>query len=227
MGDPIRDVFDEQATFWTTHYAENGPMLDRIARFGLVLATHSVAPTSVLDLGCGTGELAAALLKKHPLVVGADVSHQMLSVGRKRDPSVGWVQLSSTPDHWPFRVGSFDVVTASSVFEYVPDPLALLQQLDRTLRPGGILAFTVPNMRSRERKRESHIIPWIRSPLLKPILDATRWRAYAQYLRISVNRLSHEDWHSLARRAGLTLVCILDEGNPLSMMVLRKSADRA
>ena len=93
----------------------------------------------LLDLGCGRGrELFVSRAQK---TVGYDSSLQLL-----RDCAVHYdaVALGTLP-RLPFRSGAFDVVVSSHVIGHIPavDKDALIEEIDRTLRPGGITAHII------------------------------------------------------------------------------------
>jgi ubiquinone/menaquinone biosynthesis C-methylase UbiE len=103
----------------------------------------------VVDVGAGNGWglVPAARTVAPSLAVGLDFSAQMLAVARERSDAAGLhnVRLVQGDARYPGLADrAFDVVLASSVFQFVgyaPDVLAQWRQL---LRPGGRLVFSVP-----------------------------------------------------------------------------------
>ncbi len=114
--------------------------------------THILAPEAqVLDLCCGTGDMAFALRrqagKSAPNILGADFSHAMLQ--RAGDKSAGmsmrWVEADAL--RLPFSNSRFDLVTSAFGFRNLADYDAGLREIVRVLRPGGecgILDFGEP-----------------------------------------------------------------------------------
>lgn len=107
---------------------------------------------SVLDLGCGTGQLAAALAPGRS-VVGADPARAMLDIARSRPGghSVEWVQA----DARTIRLGRrFDVVLltghAFQVFLTESDRAAVLRTIAHHLAPAGRFIFDTRNPAARE-----------------------------------------------------------------------------
>jgi len=105
----------------------------------------------VLDLCCGTGDMAFALRqqagKTGPLILGADFSHPMLQ--RAAQKSAGkplcWVEADAL--RLPLPDASLDLVTAAFGFRNLSDYDAGLREISRVLRPGGeagILDFGEP-----------------------------------------------------------------------------------
>jgi demethylmenaquinone methyltransferase/2-methoxy-6-polyprenyl-1,4-benzoquinol methylase len=123
----------------------------RTARtFGHILARSDAR---VLDLCCGTGDMAFALRrqagKSSAQIVGADFSHAMLrraafkSADRIASPE--WIEADAL--NVPFPDAHFDLVTSAFGFRNLADYDAGLREIARVLRPGGecgILDFGEP-----------------------------------------------------------------------------------
>lgn len=104
----------------------------------------------VLDLCCGTGDMAFALRQqsKTAQIAGADFSHAMLVRARAKttgESPVAWVESDAL--RLPFLDNSFDLVTSAFGFRNLADYDAGLREIFRVLRPGGecgILDFSEP-----------------------------------------------------------------------------------
>jgi SAM-dependent methyltransferase len=95
-------------------------------------------PGKALDVGCGTGVLAARLADAGYDMTGADPSAGMLDRLRERRPDITAVQASGTD--LPFEDDSFDLVLSVATFHHIADPGAVrdtLAQMVRVSRPGG------------------------------------------------------------------------------------------
>ena len=112
----------------------------------------------VLDLCCGTGDLAFALARSGPArIVGADFSHTMLmrAVEKSGDPTAGRPARPSASATFaeadalglPFQDAAFDLVTTAFGFRNLANYEAGLREIARVLKPSGTLAileFTEP-----------------------------------------------------------------------------------
>jgi demethylmenaquinone methyltransferase/2-methoxy-6-polyprenyl-1,4-benzoquinol methylase len=146
----------------------------------------------VLDLCCGTGDLALAFADRGASVCGADFTLPMLvaAVAKQRPKlrPVRWLQADAQA--LPFRDGGFDAVTIAFGIRNVEDPQLGLRECCRVLKPGGRLAvlefFPIPNplWRGLFRFYFLHVLP-----LLAGIVRAGRTGAY-RYLPESVDNFA-------------------------------------
>lgn len=106
--------------------------------------------TRVLDLCCGTGDMAFALRKQGRIahLIGADFSHAMLVRARAKtmsDNPINWIESDAL--HLPFPDNSFDLVTSAFGFRNLANYDEGLREIFRVLRHGGecgILDFSEP-----------------------------------------------------------------------------------
>ena len=107
----------------------------------------------VLDLCCGTGDLAFSLARRAKAkIIGADFSHTMLVRAREKaateaDGRAPIPFFEADALHLPFADASFDLVTTAFGFRNLANYEAGLREILRVLKPGGsvaILEFTEP-----------------------------------------------------------------------------------
>jgi demethylmenaquinone methyltransferase/2-methoxy-6-polyprenyl-1,4-benzoquinol methylase len=99
----------------------------------------------VLDVCCGTGDLAVAAAAVGGRVTGVDFSERMLERARRKSQAVEWLQADALA--LPFADDSFDVATAGFGVRNFEDLEAGLRELRRVLRSGGrlgVLEITQP-----------------------------------------------------------------------------------
>ena len=108
---------------------------ERAAANARDLARHLPAG-DVLELGVGTGIVAAALRREAPALrlAGVDVSAGMLAHARERLPGA---LVRGSAQRLPFADACFDGVVAVHVLHLVPDQAVTLAEAARVLRPGG------------------------------------------------------------------------------------------
>jgi len=97
----------------------------------------------VLDAGCGSGLLSAALRAKGAIVTGFDSSSAMVELARQRLGENAELHVADLSQPLPFADGAFDDVVASLVLHYLRDWTAPLAELRRVLKPGGRLILSV------------------------------------------------------------------------------------
>ena len=106
---------------------------------------------SLLDVGCGTGELVRAASERGWRATGVEPMPEAAATAREIwdvDVRTTMLEDSGLPE------GSFDVVCAFHVLEHVPDAPAFLSLLARWAKPGGLVVAESPNWDS-ERRRAS------------------------------------------------------------------------
>ena len=96
----------------------------------------------VLEIGCGTGFLTAALRRRLPQaqLVVSDLSPQMVEACRARVPDADYLVMDG--EHPTVRDASFDLVVSGLALQWFEDAPAALERLCRALRPGGWLAVS-------------------------------------------------------------------------------------
>lgn len=97
----------------------------------------------VLDAGCGSGIFTSAIKKAGYEVVGMDISENAIFQARKRHPDLQFVCHGlDTP--WPFEDNAFDAIFAGEVIEHVFGLRNMFSEINRTLKPGGLVILTTP-----------------------------------------------------------------------------------
>jgi len=111
----------------------------------------SLAPVgSLLDVGCGGGELLSAAVAGGWRAAGAEPMAAAAELARSRAP--GADVRTGLASEVGFAERSFDVVCAFHVLEHMPDARAFLGELARFARPGGLVVVECPNYASRLRR---------------------------------------------------------------------------
>jgi 2-polyprenyl-6-hydroxyphenyl methylase / 3-demethylubiquinone-9 3-methyltransferase len=105
------------------------------------------AGTRVLDVPCGQGFYLHRYHAVEPLcpVIGVELDAATLERGRQAIAHLGVPLTRASIYSLPFEHEAFDAVICSEVLEHLADDVAGLREVRRVLRPGGIVAITVPN----------------------------------------------------------------------------------
>jgi demethylmenaquinone methyltransferase/2-methoxy-6-polyprenyl-1,4-benzoquinol methylase len=125
--------------------------VDRIWRRRAIKSAAVRANDKVLDLCCGTGDLALAFASEGCETTGADFTYQMLakapSKAEKKKVRVDWVQADA--QQLPFADDSFNVVSIAFGIRNVENVELAIQECHRVLQEGGRLVvlefFPIPN----------------------------------------------------------------------------------
>jgi SAM-dependent methyltransferase len=157
--DQLRAWDGDEGAFWAAHPDQFDRSL--LAHHGRFLAAANIQPADrVLDVGCGTGQVArdAARLAAKGSVLGVDLSSAMLDVASRQASAEGLDNVrfeQADAQVHPFDEASFDVVVGRTVAMFFGDKPAAFRNLARALRPGGRLVLLVwQSLRENEWVRE-------------------------------------------------------------------------
>jgi ubiquinone/menaquinone biosynthesis C-methylase UbiE len=160
-----------------TYERVRAPVTAAVAADLVALAAPATG-AKVLDVGSGTGVAADAAASAIPagLVVGADMSVEMLRVATRARPGLRLIAAEAI--QLPFRDGTFDAVLANFVLHEFTRYDTALFDLIRVLRPGGTLAASVWRTEEDELSRtwRTLVEQTIGKEMLRSTLrDATPW----------------------------------------------------
>jgi SAM-dependent methyltransferase len=117
----------------------------RVEAAALLRALGPLAGRTVVEVGCGTGRLAALLADRGAVVVGVDADPAMLAVAATRAPRR---LLCADAGRLPLSDAGVDAAVAVATLEFTADPALVLAEMARVTRPGGRLVVAVLNPHS-------------------------------------------------------------------------------
>jgi len=161
------DVIDpEEYARWRESYL--GALTERLEEEAIPRLAEDISGKYMLDLGCGDGTYSIAAFQMGARVIGVDISDAMLASARRRaavcGASVEWRQASA--ESLPYDSDTFDIVLAVTILCFIRDPLKVVQELSRVLRPGG--SFVIGELGGYSS--------WAVSRRVRGWLGSSRWR---------------------------------------------------
>ncbi len=130
--------------FFAMGAADLGQMWRQVAKTGATVPTGGRA----LDFGCGVGRLTRHLADTFDAVDGVDASETMVRMAREFNREIPALSfhLNQRDDLALFADATFDVAISLVTLQHIPVPAAqkYIGELVRVLRPGGLLAFQLP-----------------------------------------------------------------------------------
>ena len=108
-----------------------------------VLQTYGTSVKNLLEVGCGTGFVLLEIANKFPEIAltGSEIFIEGIAHATERLPNTQFIQMDAR--HVPF-VDEFDAIGMFDVLEHIHEDEAVLCQLNKALKLGGLLLLTVP-----------------------------------------------------------------------------------
>ena len=176
-----------------------------------VTLSHLTPESTVLDVGCGTGSFALRLAPHVQAVHGLDLSSEMVRIAKDKAADVPNVTFHTGPFDASFTAiedGQLDMLCAYSLLHLVQDRAAVLNQMYRLLKPGGIFVSSTACLGE----------DWVPYGLILPVMQFFGKAPFVQLLRVSTVM---DD----IRTAGFIDVSLVDVGAKAStaFIVARKA----
>lgn len=177
--------------------------------FDLLGRVHAENPRTVVDLGCGPGNLTATLAARWPdaRVLGVDSSPEMIEAAQAQAGHAAAGRLSfalgDIKDWKP--EGQVDVLVSNAALQWVPGVPGLLVRWADALPEGGWLAFQVPG----NFDQPSHAI-------LRELAASDRWRRLLGNVELNRQAADPAEYAALLARAG----CAVDAWETTYLHVL-------
>jgi len=142
------------AAYWVRDHLERVALAQRL-HLPLLGEQRDPAGARALDLGCGTAGTGVALALAGASVTGVDMSERLLGLAaiRAAEEGAALALVRGDARRLPFGDAVFDLCVSDQVIEHVEGYAALLEEVFRVLRPGGLLLLSAPH---RLALREGH-----------------------------------------------------------------------
>jgi SAM-dependent methyltransferase len=172
----------------STYQASDGAAYERfIGRWSRRVADHIAGDVPVpgdgplLDVGCGTGSVVAALAARHPgrAITGIDVSEPYLAFARARADCAGASFLRQDAHALDFPDGHFAAAFALIALNFMSDPLKAAREMARVVRPGGVVVAAAWDFRGGLVYQR---LLWDTAAGIDPAAAATRDRIFGAAL---------------------------------------------
>lgn len=163
----LKSVLGRRQTKSEEFFASSAGQWDRLRRdlFGTI---PGLAPLpalldprwSVGDLGCGTGETAAALAPFVARTIAVDRNGEMLQAARRRLPDLPNADVRRGElEALPIADAELDAALMILVLHHAPDPAAVLREAARVLKPGGrfVLCDMLPHEHEEYKQQMGHV----------------------------------------------------------------------
>ena len=158
-----QNIYDDEAFFrgYADLRASPGNLNDLVEQPALRARRPPLAGVSVLDMGCGAGDLSAYCAGQGAArIVAADISEKMLRVAREQNAHPKTEYVREAIEDLSFAPATFDVVVSSFAVHYVSDYAALTANVSWWLRPGGAFVYSTEHPMTTARKAGAQ--NWVR-----------------------------------------------------------------
>lgn len=186
-----------------SHSRERGKALSRhIEEIGRISGCTVAGRNVAVDFGCGSGGWLTSVSEGFGRVIGIDPSMPRLLLARKRFEECGCrgiALLCSYGEAVPLKGECADFIGLCDVVEHVLEPIAVLREVQRVLRPGGVAYLNSPN-RFSPFLVEQHVDLWGVGLLPRSLAELyVRWRRGISYRNVA-RILSYGHLMRLVRR---------------------------
>jgi ArsR family transcriptional regulator len=157
----VKAFFESVAAEWDEMRATfyNAAVIDALAEHAEIEGGETV-----VDIGCGTGFVAAGLAARAGCVIGVDNSPAMLHVAAGNLAALGIdnvALLGGAIDDLPLATRSVDAAVANMVLHHAEAPTDMLTEMARVVRPGGVVAVTDEVVHHYEWMRTEQADVWL------------------------------------------------------------------
>ncbi len=161
-----------------------------------------------LEVGCSQANAGLLLAESERIVLALDLLIEALSYARAKYERGVFFVAAASAEHLPVRDDTFDCAILGELLEHCADPLSIVAEAVRVLRPGGYLLITTPNgqyLRSR--------LPLYRADVATD--ESLRARQFGPEGSDHLFAFTRESLHQLLGAAGLEAISVCYLGSAL------------
>ena len=130
-------LFDSIAEVYYTH---TPALPDKYIQ--LLITTFNIeSNTKIIDLGCGSGDLAIAFSKFSSFIEGIDISKTMIEMAKKKDENNKVTWIHKPVDDFEYGENNYDLIISFESFHLFPNQKELIRKCVNALKPGGSLCL--------------------------------------------------------------------------------------
>jgi 2-polyprenyl-3-methyl-5-hydroxy-6-metoxy-1,4-benzoquinol methylase len=216
----MTSLFDtsSKANDFASKYGKSVSFQKRLLVWGKLVDQYATTGGYCIDVGCGSGAITILSLQKKMHVFAFDPSSQILEIARsylsgfKNQVHLDILQLPLFEKLQSLK-GEADLITCSSVLEYVEDVETSLLELNQLLAHNGYMIVSFPNQDSLIRKIEKYIF--------KRIFSTVK-----SYMLFQKHQYSYETAKELFKKSGFEVVDYRYYGLPSKIYKLGIQEDR-
>lgn len=192
----ISDFYSESSGYHATLPEHLDAMPTHNKKFVNIIdkLTSAGVKGNLLDVGCSHGEFMFLAKKKGFVVFGVEPNARTAHIARNNGLEV----FCGTLEEARFADNYFSVIYLGDIIEHVPDPLALLKECERILKPDGVLVIVTPNTNCFWVKATHIMCQWSKFPwsvLIPPyhiyLFSDTNIRPCVQKYHFTVNEIMY------------------------------------
>jgi ubiquinone/menaquinone biosynthesis C-methylase UbiE len=212
LSGPERDRKESEKKFWSWFAPRYDRFVDRQVKSYTTLANKVLDEVrrdwTVLEVAAGTGQITLEVAGKAREVYAVDITPQMIAVAQQKAKTrgIGNVRFAVEDAYrLPFDGSSFDAVICSNALHNMREPRRALSEMNRVLRPSGVLiAPTICHGQG------------LRSRMISRLMSAFGFPAYHRFTPDSLTRLIEGAGFKIERRE------VIPERIPMAFVVGRK-----
>lgn len=143
----LNEIYRQVPTAYYYHSLQTNPFQRfwHTQRFKVIGTLLSQRKVNLLDIGCADGVFTneiAKVLHRQSSVTGVDIHISSINFARRKFPHIKF--YTAAAENLPFQKHTFDLITCLEMLEHVKNPLLVLQEMRRILKPNGRAVILVP-----------------------------------------------------------------------------------